>query len=284
MKSHNEIFKLRYLLQEEDITMTLMLRDICFQENKKFLFSLWVQKNGHTNRRTLDKATSSELETLMHMINCIQTGLLPIDPLHEKKLHQSGRNSKLQKFDLSVARMLSEDEQRTILKQFGSVYCFLLHRLFHDTPAEWVCDNEGVKLSSKDITDPWRMKEGTCPQKISLKGLKGSKDLEAKLQGSEYFLWKIFQEKDGHTNRRLLSKAKNQEINALWHIVLHIQEDTACIDRHNLAKIKKSGSMSLLKKMKFPKNSSPATQKSVLKKFSSVFCYLLHVLFVNSYK
>lgn len=263
------------------MSMTSLLKNICFQENKKFLFSLCVQKNGHTNRRTIDKATSNELETLLHIINCIQTGLLPIDPLHEKKIIRSGRNCKLQKFDLSVARMMSEDDQRTILKQFGSVFCFLLHRLFHDPPVEWVCPSpyDKVKLSKHDVMDHWRIQALNRPPKLSFKGLKCSLDLKRTLQGSEDFLWQIFLEKDGHTNRRLLSNANNQEVNALWHIIRCIQQDMACLSSHNIKKIKKSGKLPLLKKLCFQTILLLECKSLCLKSFPPFFatfymCYL----------
>ncbi len=260
-----------------------IMRDIYFEESKKFLFALYVQKNGHTNRRALDKATERELETLLHMLNCIQNGLVPLHPNHQKRIQKSGRYKKLQSFDLSKARMLPVEDQRTIVKQFASIYCFLLHKVFHDTPNEWikeVSENEVLCLPKHNMSDHWRMGVKKDPKKIMLESLRNSANLITMVKGSDFFLWQICQEKDGHTNRRLLTNAEDRDILALWSILRSIQQDPSCLGSENLKRLKKSGMLAFLKKNNFDADLCTEKKRAVLKKLSSVYCYLLSRLFM----
>jgi hypothetical protein len=109
----------------------LLLRD------KAFLKSLYEGPNPLKNRRVLNSANDSQLNTLLKYLNCVCNGQIKIKKENFELISSAKKVSALKKIDskAKLSQILKSDRviKLTFLTKFSNVYGPLLFILFNET-------------------------------------------------------------------------------------------------------------------------------------------------------
>ena len=102
-------------------------------KHKTFLKALYSEKQGHRNKRRIQKASKGELKTLLRILFCVSHGHIPIKKAHYHLIKLSKRRPKLVHIGSKLKHLIkdSEETQKNTLKQFSSLYQYILHPLFN---------------------------------------------------------------------------------------------------------------------------------------------------------
>ncbi len=101
-------------------------------KQKHFLQALYKEKKGYANVRRIYCSSKRERGVLLNVLFCIAHGHIPIKKVAFQKLTQSNKRPKLVKIGKTLRQLLkaTEEDQIKCLKQFGSLYPYLLQPLF----------------------------------------------------------------------------------------------------------------------------------------------------------